>query len=215
MLKELKSYFRELIKTREIKLEEACTALKETLTVMQREYNTVTQQKLRTSEENAALKIKLMTAESRIKILEMSNETIVELEEKIKSLESKITESEDINLQLKDKIQEQEADYLSKCMELSAINARLAREKEATEYYKKLSESYQTMPDFKKIVENIAEYKVPDLKEFVDILSKAQELYSPIKEALNELKSIKNGIEDGNRELIARSRELSCRWHHL
>ena len=149
--------------------------------------------------KNSELEIELCDLKSKIKILENADECRKELKETISDLESKLASrlsdleelqekfddlKEDANDE-QDRLNEQIADLKR---QLEDEKARTNRVQEAADYYKKLAEDYQSMPDMKKIVENIAEFKVPDLREFLNTVDKISEFTTAMKEGIDTVK---------------------------
>lgn len=149
--------------------------------------------------KNTELENEILELKSQVKKLENSDECRKELKETISDLESKLASrlsdleelqekfddlKEDANDE-QDRLNEQIADLNR---QLDDEKARTNRVQEAADYYKKLAEGYQSMPDMKKIVENIAEFKVPDLREFLNTVDKISEFTTAMKEGIDTVK---------------------------
>lgn len=140
------------------------------------------------------LEQKLKEVMSENDCLKNSNTTIVELEKQIKALEEEI-KTKDLEIEnAENVISNLHKDCLAKDNKLYDEAARRTRAEERADYFKNLAENYQSMPDLKKLVENIAEYKIPDAQTFIDALKQMQQLTEPVKNLSGKLEDIESNI---------------------
>lgn len=52
------------------------------------------------------------------------------------------------------------------------------------------------MPDLKKLVDNIAGFKVPDIQEFVNVMTRLSEMQKPVTESISEVKTEVQRVRD-------------------
>jgi len=158
-----------------------------------RERNSLQSDLLDIKRDYAKLQNKLSETENELCKIKDAANTYRELREEIKTLQCERDAQDEMIESLKEEISnlkseqaEQIADLKS---ELKIEAARRIRADEAAEYYKKLAENFQSMPDLKKLVDNIAGFKVPDIKEFVDSISKLNSVQEPMKESFKGVES--------------------------
>lgn len=158
-----------------------------------RERNSLQSDLLDLQRDYAKLQCKFSETENELRKIKDSANTYRELREEIKTLQCERDAQDEMIESLKEEISnlkseqaEQIADLKS---ELKIEAARRVRADEAAEYYRKLAENFQSMPDLKKLVDNIAGFKVPDIKDFVDSISKLNTIQEPIKESFKEVKN--------------------------
>lgn len=164
--------------------------LRSELLILQRENNTLSSDLFDRNREVSRLKIEVQKAESATAEMRDTANYTVKLQEKIRDLQTALDEKETEMTGMKDSADEERVNLNEKILDLEIKMkqeiARRERAEEASDYYKKLAENYQSMPDLKNLVDNIAAFKVPDIKEFAECIKKISELKEPITESLKE-----------------------------
>ena len=96
----------------------------------------------------------------------------------VRSLKNRVAELEDANetiLKLEKQIEQQQT-QIDSCQKdkniIRDMEAELERKDKEIEYYKKFTEELQCLPAYKKLLDNVAALKVPDVQTLVDNLAK-------------------------------------------
>lgn len=157
-----------------------------------KERNILQTELLDTKRDYAGLQNKYSEIENELFKIKDSANTYRELSEQLKTLECEKDVRDKAISQLKEEIAELKSYYEEQIFdlktELKSESASKERALESAEYYKKLAENFQSMPDLKKLVDNIAGFKVPDIQEFVNAMSRLSEMQKPVTESINEVK---------------------------
>ena len=153
-----------------------------------------------TKRDYAGLQNKYSEIENELFKIKDSANTYRELSEQIKTLECEKDVRDKTISQLKEEIAELKSDYEEQIFdlktELKSESASKERALESAEYYKKLAENFQSMPDLKKLVDNIAGFKVPDIQEFVNVMTRLSEMQKPVTESISEVKTEVQRVRD-------------------
>ena len=99
-------------------------------------------------------KILTRTLKNRVTELEDANETVLKLEKQVEKLQKQIDSAQNDKNVIRD------------------MEAELERKDKEIEYYKKFTDELQCLPAYKKLLDNVAELKVPDVQTLVDNLAK-------------------------------------------
>ena len=99
-------------------------------------------------------KILARTLRNRVNELESANETVLKLEKQVEKLQKQIDSAQNDKNVIKD------------------MEAELERKDKEIEYYKKFTDELQCLPAYKKLLDNVAELKVPDVQTLIDNLVK-------------------------------------------
>lgn len=99
-------------------------------------------------------KILARTLRNRVNELESANETILKLEKQVEKLQKQIDSAQNDKNVIRD------------------MEAELERKDKEIEYYKKFTDELQCLPAYKKLLDNVAELKVPDVQSLIDKLLK-------------------------------------------
>ena len=164
------------------------------------ERNVLQTELLDTKRNYAILQNKCSEIENELLKIKDSTNTYRRLNEQIKILECDKDAQDETISQLKEEIAELKSSYEEQIFdlktELKSESASKERALESAEYYKKLAENFQSMPDLKKLVDNIAGFKVPDIQEFVNAMSRLSEMQKPVTESINEVKVEVQRVKD-------------------
>ncbi len=165
-----------------------------------KERNILQTELLDTKRDYAGLQNKYSEIENELFKIKDSANTYRELSEQLKTLECEKDVRDKAISQLKEEIAELKSYYEEQIFdlktELKSESASKERALESAEYYKKLAENFQSMPDLKKLVDNIAGFKVPDIQEFVNAMSRLSEMQKPVTESINEVKVEVQRVKD-------------------
>ena len=165
-----------------------------------KERNILQTELLDTKRDYAGLQNKYSEIENELFKIKDSANTYRELSEQLKTLECEKDVRDKAISQLKEEIAELKSYYEEQIFdlktELKSESASKERALESAEYYKKLAENFQSMPDLKKLVDNIAGFKVPDIQEFVIAMSRLSEMQKPVTESINEVKVEVQRVKD-------------------
>ena len=165
-----------------------------------KERNILQTELLDTKRDYAGLQNKYSEIENELFKIKDSANTYRELSEQLKTLECEKDVRDKAISQLKEEIAELKSSYEEQIFDLKAElkseSASKERALESAEYYKKLAENFQSMPDLKKLVDNIAGFKVPDIQEFVNAMSRLSEMQKPVTESINEVKVEVQRVKD-------------------
>lgn len=99
-------------------------------------------------------KILTRTLKNRVNELENANETVLKLEKQVEKLQKQIDSAQNDKNVIRD------------------MEAELERKDKEIEYYKKFTDELQCLPAYKKLLDNVAELKVPDVQTLIDNLAK-------------------------------------------
>ena len=99
-------------------------------------------------------KILARTLRNRVNELESANETVLKLEKQVEKLQKQIDSAQNDKNVIRD------------------MEAELERKDKEIEYYKKFTDELQCLPAYKKLLDNVAELKVPDVQSLIDKLLK-------------------------------------------
>ena len=125
-------------------------------------------------------KILARTLRNRVNELESANETILKLEKQVEKLQKQIDSAQNDKNVIRD------------------MEAELERKDKEIEYYKKFTDELQCLPAYKKLLDNVAELKVPDVQSLIDKLLKLNSdanvigKVDKISEKMNEIISYLN-----------------------
>ena len=156
-----------------------------------KERNILQTELLDTKRDYAGLQNKYSEIENELFKIKDSANTYRELSEQLKTLECEKDVRDKAISQLKEEIAELKSYYEEQIFDL-----KTELKSESAEYYKKLAENFQSMPDLKKLVDNIAGFKVPDIQEFVNAMSRLSEMQKPVTESINEVKVEVQRVKD-------------------
>ena len=125
-------------------------------------------------------KILARTLRNRVNELESANETVLKLEKQVEKLQKQIDSAQNDKNVIRD------------------MEAELERKDKEIEYYKKFTDELQCLPAYKKLLDNVAELKVPDVQSLIDKLLKLNSdanvigKVDKISEKMNEIISYLN-----------------------
>jgi len=123
-----------------------------------------------------------------------SDTTIADFEVKITQLNEVIEAQKDTITELqmdKDELTTQQAySNLQNDMQEKDYESKISRITEELDYYKKLVETYQTMPDMKLMMENISTLKVPDVSQILELVKSTESISNA------NLDAIKSTVRD-------------------
>ena len=128
-------------------------------------------------------KILARNLRNRVNELESANETILKLEKQIEQQQKQIDSCQKDKNIIRD------------------MEAELERKDREIEYYKKFTEELQCLPAYKKLLDNVAELKVPDVQTLVDNLAK-----------LNNESNIIAKLEGVNSKVETLINHIRCRF---
>lgn len=164
------------------------------------EYRTKCNDNLDLISENNNLKLKLKTQTIELENYKNSDNTITNLKNEVQNKQDKLDDLKNkysaIQTELNELNRIKKLELHQKDIEIAKITARWERALEAKDYYRELSENYQAMPNLKKLIENIVDYKVPDIEKFVDNITKIRDITNPIYESVEKVEKLIYGIND-------------------